>query len=487
MYYRIKNGVGGGGIGWRVVLYVVLPLWLILALGVGLTLHHVNLAQDERLKEDIKLIARAVSGPIGDALAGGDIKGVERTLSAVFSIGQVYGASVFDAEGRVLASSGIADLSLRNRPAATRVMRTGEQQELYQRTAGRDVFSHFVPLTDAGGRINGLIQITRRAKDFEQSFALLARTAWLGWLIFGVLMMGVVIWGHYRGLGRHVNGLVAVMDRVKAGDWQQRAALAGPQELRRIALGLNEMLGEIRNHRAQERALNRRLRHQQKMAAVGTVVGGIAHELGAPLNVIDGRARRLQKQTDEPEAQRQLGAIRGQVLRLSRIVRQLLDFSRPESRESEPVELYRLLAQSAAAVRYEQWSVAGLSLPPSGKPVWLRLDGARLELALVNVLRNALQAARSRVEVAVREQEGRLAIEISDDGPGFALDPEQLVAPFVTTKPKGEGTGLGLAIVHNIMAELDGGLTLTTAPGGGARVILTLARSSHAQGIHTAD
>lgn len=480
MHNKTHRRAAGGGIGRRVVLYVVLPLWLILALGIGLTMHVVGLEQQERLKEDIKLIARAVRGPIGDALAGGDIEGVERTLSAVFSIGQVYGASVFDADGRVLASSGIADVSLRNSPVATRVMQTGENQELYQQTAGKDVFSQFVPITDAGGRINGLIQITRRAKDFDQSFELLFKTAWLSWLAFGVLMMGVVTWGHYRGLGRHVNALVAVMDRVKAGDWQQQAEVAGPQELRRIALGLNDMLAEIRDHQAQERALNRRLRHQQKMAAVGTVVGGIAHELGAPLNVIDGRARRLQKQTDQPEARRQLEAIRGQVLRLSRIVRQLLDFSRPESREVEPVELNRLLEQSCAAVRHEQLSAARLSLQRTVSPLWLQLDGARLELALVNVLRNALQAAQSRVQVRVREQEEWLAIEISDDGPGFTLGPDELLAPFVTTKPKGEGTGLGLAIVHNIMAELDGGLALTAAPGGGARVTLTLPRNLHA-------
>lgn len=479
--------LAGGGIGRQLVLYVVLPLWLMLALGIGLTLHYVSLEQSDRLKEDIKLIARAVRGPIGEALASGDEGALERTLSAVFSLGQVYGASVFDADGRVLASSGIADLSLRDAPLATRVMLTGENQEQYQQTAGKDVFSHFVPLTDAGGRINGLIQITRRAKDFDQSFELLFKTAWLSWLGLGALMMGVVIWGHYRGLGRHVNALVAVMDRVREGDWQRQADIAGPQELRRIAQGLNDMLAEIRNHQAQERALNQRLRHQQKMAAVGTVVGGIAHELGAPLNVIDGRARRLQKLTGEPEARRQLEAIRGQVLRLSRIVRQLLDFSRPESRQGGPVELNRLLEQSCAAVRHEQLSGARLSLRPGASPLWLELDGARLELALVNVLRNALQAARSQVQVGIRERGEWLAIEVDDDGPGFPDEAECLLAPFVTTKPKGEGTGLGLAIVHNIMAELDGGLALTTAPGGGARVILTVARSSHAQGIHTAD
>ncbi|MEB3735351.1 ATP-binding protein [Halopseudomonas pachastrellae] len=102
-------------------------------------------------------------------------------------------------------------------------------------------------------------------------------------------------------------------------------------------------------------------------------------------------------------------------------------------------------------------------------------DPGRLELALLNLLRNALQASEQRLQVQLSQQRGQVRIDIDDDGPGLPeASREQLLEPFFTTKPPGEGTGLGLAIVNTIAEEHGGQLVLDSSPLGGCRASLLL-------------
>lgn len=102
------------------------------------------------------------------------------------------------------------------------------------------------------------------------------------------------------------------------------------------------------------------------------------------------------------------------------------------------------------------------------------VDPARFELLLVNLLRNACQAAVSQVGVNYQSDTDGWCLSVWDDGAGIdaELDPHQLLEPFFTTKPKGQGTGLGLAIVHNIVSDHHGELRLSHAQAGGLQVSL---------------
>lgn len=103
----------------------------------------------------------------------------------------------------------------------------------------------------------------------------------------------------------------------------------------------------------------------------------------------------------------------------------------------------------------------------------IRGDSTRLELAVTNLLRNAIQAASSRVRVSVRAGPQATALTVEDDGPGISVaDREAVFEPFYTTKPAGEGTGLGLAVVRSVMQEHGGGIIIGTSRWSGCAVVL---------------
>lgn len=471
------------GLQKALLLYVVLPLLVVAGGGIGFALDRLATVESDRLKDDVELIGRAIRLPVGEALAVGDDEAVRRTLQSVFDIGRIYGASVFDVNGNQVAAAGITERDLTSSQVAQQVVTTGEQQERYRQVSGMFLFSHFIPVFDDLGRTNGFIQINRRASDFDASIAQLSQTAWLTWLILCVATLAIVIFGHYGGVGRHVNALTAGMQRVEQGEREYRVEVDGPSELAELARGLNRMLDsidakdkELLEHQAHEEALAQQLQHQEKMAAIGRVASGVAHELGAPLTVIDGRARRLLKDHQDPQAVRQLEAIRGQVARLTRIVRQLLNYTRPHGNDLDLVELQPLVLDSVRSVRHEVTNERLHFQVDVDPEVAIEGDEPRLELALVNVIRNAAQVAEQRIDVRVAQQlrdgvEGVL-IAITDDGPGLpeGVTAERLLEPFFSTKTQGEGTGLGLAIVHNVTAEHQGHLTIENHPQGGCCV-----------------
>ncbi len=230
------------------------------------------------------------------------MEAVYLALDSVFVLGEVYGASVFDVAGNRIASAGITESDLTDTTIPARIRSTGEGQEAFSRVKGRSLFSHFLPLFDKTNQIRGLIQITRKASDFGRALHQLTVIAWLVWGVFSLGILAAVLLGHYGGIGRYVDKLLAHMQRVAEGDLAYRAALEGPSEVASIAQGLNQMLDSIEQanreldaHRAAETQFVAQLKDNEKMVAIGSMAQGIAHELGAPLSVIDGRARRLER------------------------------------------------------------------------------------------------------------------------------------------------------------------------------------------------
>jgi len=466
------------------LLFVVLPLMLLTALGIRVGLTQANLYQEQRLKNDLELIGRAISIPVGGALSQGDQRAIELALGSVFVLGEVYGASVFDVNGLRIASAGITESDLSRTPIPGRIVDTGERQEAYSQVAGRELFSHFLPLFDNAGQIQGLIQITRLASDFNQALEQFTFIAWIVWGILSLTILSAVLLGHYGGVGRYVDKLLEHMRRVAEGDHSHRVALEGPQEVALLADGLNHMLDsieeasrEVEAHRRAETALLERIKDNEKMAAIGSMARGIAHELGAPLSVIDGRARRLERSAvEDPQQQRQLREIRTQVARLTRTVRQLLDYCRPSAPQHRRLLPGPLVVTTLEAIAPEV-EAAGRRLRTklqNDLPA-IDADAGRLELALLNLLRNALQASNDCIQVTLEAESGWLVLTIEDDGPGLPDQPvEKLMEPFFTTKSPGEGTGLGLAIVQAVLEEHRGTLQLGNRAEGGCRVRLRL-------------
>jgi len=466
----------------RLLVYVVMPMLLISGVAISVGLQVASDEANERLKSDLELLGRAISLPISDALLNNDLSTVQANLDSVFNIGRVYGASVYNVYGQQVAEAGITETDLSNSQLALQTVQTGIKQDDYRRVEGRDVFSQFLPIVDRGGRIIGLLQINRRASDFDESFETLSQYAWLSWAAFGLITIAVLVFGHYRGVGRHVVALKDAMLRVAEGNRSTRVTPAGPSELQEVAQGFNRMLDsiteaeqELEQRREHEASLQQALREQEKMAAIGSVASGVAHELGAPLTVIDGRASRLLRNHKDEDSQRQLKAVRGQVQRLTGLVNQLLAFSRTPVQQRETISLRELIATAMTSIEFEQDKGSAKVVIKELVDVILKVDIKRLELALVNVLRNGLQAAESEVVVAAEYAGEGVIITVDDDGEGLPESmKDKALQPFETNKPQGKGTGLGLTIVKHVLNDHNGELSLTNNPNGGCRVTLSL-------------
>lgn len=476
---------------WRLVVGVVVPLLIAVTVGMTAVLHTMEQRTEQQMMRDMELVARAVQMPLSYSMERERDGTILQALDSVFQLDQVYGAYVYNADGEQLAYVG-PDRPPQEHEVIQDIGEDQQQAGQYEQIEGRDVYSHYVALTeDTTGRIIGWLQVTRRASDFVDYMQMI-RNQMLGAVTIGtVLVIILVLFGYHRAVGRHIDRLVRTMGRVRLGERQARADTAGPREIASLSLALNEMLDsieqaqqEISERRMTQLDLEERLRHSEKLAAIGRLAAGIAHELGAPLSVVDGRARRVQREGGLSTKQEgNLEDIRAEVKRMSHIVRQLLDFGRSSSAERKEIRSGSVARSSVEQVREMseergiQVIVAGESSGPS-----IQADPIRIEQALVNLLRNGVHAASSRVRVSWEESGDGVCFRVEDDGGGIAdEDRSRLFEPFFTTKSVGEGTGLGLAVVHGIAQEHHGRIEVEQGEWGGACFELWLPAAAPAE------
>ncbi len=251
----------------------------------------------------------------------------------------------------------------------------------------------------------------------------------------------------------------------------------------------------------QRRQLEHQLMQADRLAALGTLAAGVAHEINNPLAYLmlnlEWIARKLPGVIDDPTSLPGLTVMleeaRQGASRVSGIVRELRSFARADGETRRPVDLATVVQSAIRIVGHEIRHRANVftSFEPT-RPVLA--NESRLEQVVLNLLLNAAQAmpeeraANNEIRVAIRQDgERRAILEVADNGPGIPTDVlPRVFDPFFTTKPVGLGTGLGLSICHGIVASLGGKIAAYSAPGEGAtfRVVLptteTLARDSAA-------
>lgn len=239
------------------------------------------------------------------------------------------------------------------------------------------------------------------------------------------------------------------------------------QQLAEQLAGTNRQL-----ERAQAEA-----RRSERLAALGQLSAGLAHEIRNPLGVIKGSAEMLNQKLDasNPLASELAGYISSEVSRVSIMVSRFLDFARPLHAETRPHDVAELLDRALKSVA-EQWQGGRVRLERAYQkdlPL-VSLDEDLCEQAFVNLVQNAYEAMGSeggtlRVEISAAPSQGRRGVEVrlKDTGPGIPPElHEQIFNPFVTTRK--DGVGLGLSIVSKIVDEHRGSIRVESAPGKGA-------------------
>ena len=222
----------------------------------------------------------------------------------------------------------------------------------------------------------------------------------------------------------------------------------------------------------------REMSQKERLSSLGRLSTVIAHEVRNPLMIIKAALHALRQRDLSPDAVREAAAdIDDEVVRLNRIVNEVLDFARPIRFELAPTDLNALCRDSAAAAAAAPGPAIQLDLDPA-LPI-VTTDAERLRLALVNLLVNARQAVDAdppggpRVFLSTRAADGHISILVADTGSGIAsADLSRVFDPYFTTK-RG-GTGLGLPIAKNIVDGLGGTIAVASAPGRGTEIRIDL-------------
>jgi two-component system NtrC family sensor kinase len=388
--------------------------------------------------------------------------------------GAIGAAAVWDAGGALLAGGGIALPQSGRTVLATRTPRAWHDDDgalaLAPAAAGRAI---------VGVRL-GRDAATGPGWTWILAHGVLAAAVLAG---FGTVLLR-------RAVVQPLEAVRAATSRIAAGDFGHTLPEAGPRELAELAASLNVLSRALADYRqgtaeqvARLEAANQALRAAQdallrseKLASVGQLAAGLAHELGNPLAAVRGYVELLAMDAAPAQAD-VLRRTREETERMHVLVRRLLDYARHEPVARGPVDLGAVAHGAVESVKDQPaFRDVRFDVDTPGACV-VEGDRTRLHQALVNLLRNAGAAGASRIGLAVHTAEDGARIEVSDDGEGIAAaHMPRVFDPFFTTRPPGAGTGLGLAVVHRVVSDHGGQVTVTSSPGAGARFRIVLPR-----------
>jgi signal transduction histidine kinase len=240
--------------------------------------------------------------------------------------------------------------------------------------------------------------------------------------------------------------------------------------------------------RTEQRQLEARVAHQDRLASIGRLAAGVAHEIGNPLTGIASLTQNLASEAadaNDADTAERLQLVLEQTRRIDRIVQSLLGFARAgvggraRSIAPVPVCVADVVADAVTLARLGQRGRAiEFDVDVPGDLVVPR-DRQRLEQVIVNLLSNACDAsppgAHVRIAGALDAAQERMSLRVSDRGTGMSPEvAKRVFEPFFTTKQPGQGTGLGLTLVYSIVVEQGGTIDVASAPGEGTTVTVEL-------------
>jgi signal transduction histidine kinase len=306
-----------------------------------------------------------------------------------------------------------------------------------------------------------------------------------------------------RLIHRPIAAVRDTMRRAEGGDLRARAPVLRHDEIGAVAEGLNEMLVELETlntalqgrvqeataelrHRNAELvesyqrvfSLREALARAEQMAAVGQTAASVAHQVGTPLNLISGYVQMLREELgDDARASRRLEIVQDQIGRVTGIVRTMLDHARRSS-PRQPTSIVQIINRVSEVAR-PKLTAQGVRLDVDvdrAVPL-VEADAVQLELALLNLITNSLDAMPSGgvLTITVTPGPAGVHVEVSDTGTGIAPDLlPRIFDPWVTTKAVGHGSGLGLSITKDVINAHGGSISAASAGGAGATFSIDL-------------
>lgn len=429
----------------------------------------------------VKLLASGFSGSQGPGF-------LERTAKALGSVPEFAGLTVVNDRLEPLYT--LSD----NNPVDSMLQETVRKpaQRIKLSANGSYVFAYAPMITE--GSVTGALRLSLSLAG-EHARLARSRTLFLGYFILDfTLLLGLGAFVLRRIVVSPLERLLTATERVIAGNYSHPVHLHGSREIAGLAdsfnlmqQGLKDRREEVELHLRSLEAANRALKEarletirSEKMASVGLLAAGMAHEIGAPLAGIIGYSGILADElASDPEKSDYLRRISVDAGRIDQLVRDLLNYARPVKPEIEKVEvrefledLFAMLERQGIFKRIDARLLAGEGLAT------LYIDRHQLLQVMMNLVINARDAMPDGGSIVISALPGAgesVIISVQDNGEGVSPDNiEKIFEPFFTTKEPGRGTGLGLAISARLAESFGGVLKVVSELGHGATFSLTL-------------
>jgi signal transduction histidine kinase len=433
-------------------------------------------------------IGRAVAAQIEEARKNRTASELEALLDTEIGAGGVSALGVYDEGGRVMVRAGDA-VARELLPAR---VTAAEEKTRQMATAYGPAIEVVIPGP------SGSVAAILRTDEYASGGAPLLRLLGFYTGLFALALLTFAYIALTRLIVRPLDAISAAARRVATGARTLDVPQTGPSEMLELARSVSEMTAKLRadeqrmrdqidelERRAQKlREAQDRLVRSERLASVGRLAAGLAHEIGNPIASLLGLEDLLLQGGLDPAEERDfLWRIRKETERIHKVLRDLLDFARPASAKrnegaDKPGSLSEAAADVVALVR-PQASFRGLDLSTEVDPLLppVALGNEQIVQVLLNLLLNAADAAgpSGKVALRVRRNGASVQVVVEDNGPG--IDPSmrgRLFEPFATTKEIGKGTGLGLAVCRGLVESARGTIQLDETYRQGARFVVEL-------------
>lgn len=447
-------------------------------------------------EQSARALGRAIAAHVTDARASADARAIAVALQGHAGFDGVDAVCVFAQDGTPVACAGS--------PLDAQAMHAPPAGSAESATMVRDVGGRALEVLTPTGDV-AVVTRVRLGEEGDRGGPLVRLVA-LYMITFGLALLVFAYFALTRVIVQPIEKLVESADRVATGARTLRVPRAGARELIELGTSVQSMaerliaeeaslvlkvdeLTETTKRLTQAQA---QLVRSERMASVGRLAAGVAHEIGNPIAALMG-IQELLLDDDLPARERAdfVRRMQRETERIHGVVRDLLDFARPEEKAAPsgsppaPADVRAAAGDVVALVRpQKQFRNVRVETEIEGAPL-VTLAQPRLVQVLLNLALNAGHAivvigGQGRVTIRAHAIDGaRVRIEVEDDGPGVAAEVrDRLFEPFVTTKDVGEGTGLGLAVCRGLVESAGGEIGLDAAYDGGARFYVVLPASS---------
>lgn len=321
--------------------------------------------------------------------------------------------------------------------------------------------------------------------DYRSKLVILWSATAIAFVLFAVLARCGYVW-----IFQPIRKLHQGARRVAQGDFDYRVQLSSRDEMAELAEAFNQMTGRFQevagnlDRQVQERS--RQLVRSERLAGVGFLAAGVAHEINNPLSAIAMAAESLEGRIVEllgnlPDAEadvvrQYLQMIQNESFRCKQITERLLDFSRGRDAARESTDLVRLVSEVVAMVQYlSKYREKRIEFARTA-PCYAEVNGPEIKQVVLNLVANGLESMDrgGTLKIDFSEQTDHVIIQFTDEGCGMTPEVlENMFEPFFTRKQSGQGTGLGLSISHRIISQ-HGGTLSANSPGPGKGSVFTV-------------